>query len=222
MNITERGVATLICGLGLFSLSIPSPAQADGLGGISGFEPPPNVCGTASLTPVVVTNTTSITQTLTINVPGGGMAEQVTFLTSASDFNGECPQRDGTGVAGQNADAWTQTVSVSPGTLESFYLSLGGVDYNLATSGNVFAFNGGASIYGITSGVIAQLNLGGDEKFISLGTSYEFLGPNMLPGFNLFECNTVQNPSSSDIFTTATMLKPYAAITATGPTYESG
>lgn len=223
MNITKRGVAALVCGLVLFSLSITSPAQADGLGGISGFEPAPNVCGTASLTPVVVTNATNITQTLTIKTTAGGMAEQVTFLTSASQFNGECPQRDGTGVAGQNADAWTQTVSVSPGTSESFYLSLGGVDYNLLTGGNTFAFNGGASIYGITSGVIAQLNLGADEQFKSLSTSYEFLGPNMLPGFNLFECNTVPNAAGgTDIFTTATMLTPYAAVTTAGPTYDSG
>lgn len=207
-------------------LALATPAQADGLGGISGWQPPTEVCGTANLMPVVATNATNQTQTLTINAPAGGMSEQVRFMTSQSDFVSNCPSRNGSGEAATNSPAWTQTVTVDPGTSQTFYLSLGGVDYTLLGN-DAFTISGGTTpdpIQGspIPAEVTFTLDLGMDEQYESLSSYYGGLGSTSVPGFNLLACNTESLTPGGDIYATSQVLTPYAQANGTpGPTYGS-
>ena len=196
-----------------FGAAIAPAAHADGLGGISGWQPTPTVCGKTNYVPVVVTNATNQTQTGSVTVPYG-TATQIGLYTSGEDVYqstlganlvGECPNM----TYQSPADAFSQNFTVAPGQTNVYWLLAGGLDENLIGDSHNIGFGGlpantpGQSWYDL------DLNLGITESFVSLNPNYTWTGgtntDNNQNGFNLVKCDT-----DGGVFTTDQVLTPYA------------
>ena len=208
------GIGTTALLLGALA-GAASPASAEGLGGITGWQPPTAVCGTANVVPVVITNYTNQSQTGSITIPPN-LTEQV--QVNPVDFSAQCPQRpaDATGNYQQQTPAYQQNLTVNPGQSASFMLAMGGVDYNLAGVSNTFAIGGlpigstNPSWYNFT------LGLNADESFSYLELSWSNTGgiqaSNNQNGFNVVQClpQSFSNGSGPiDITATTNILTQY-------------
>lgn len=190
------------------ALAAAPSASADGIGGISGWEPPTKVCGEGNLVPVLMTNATSSPQTYTWTV-SGDLAEQVEVDPSQS---ANCPSRTGTGDWQQDGTGYVYSETVQPGETVSFDVLFGGVDENLIGDSNTFEVSGipnGPSWYDM------QLDLNLDGSFKLLYAYYENTGGtganNGQNGFNIVQCSPSTLPSSGsvNVFPTPVVLTPY-------------
>lgn len=196
-----------------FGAVLAPAAHADGLGGISGWQPTPTVCGKTNYVPVVVTNATNQTQTGSVTVPYG-TATQIGLYTTGEDVYqstlganllGECPNM----TYQSPADAFSQNFTVAPGQTNVYWLLAGGLDENLIGDSHNIGFGGlpantpGQSWYDL------DLNLSATESFEYLSPNYTWTGgtntDNNQNGFNLVKCDM-----NGGVFTTDQVLTPYA------------
>lgn len=198
-----------------FGATIPPAAHADGLGGVSGWEPVPPECGKTDFVPVVVTNATDQSQTGSVTVPYG-TATQVGVFTSENGvyapgslfglmLQGDCPNMTYVSPAAE----YQQNFTVGPGQTNVYWLAAGGLDQNLFGDSTSIGFGGlpantpGQSWYDL------DLTLGITESFASLSPNYTWTGgtnsDNNQNGFNLVKCDM-----NGGVFTTDQVLTPYA------------
>lgn len=208
-------------------VSIPllvSPAQADGLGGISGWQPPSAICGEGNVLPLLFGNYTDEPQTVTITV-SGNLAEQVSINSFQSP---DCPGRDGTGRWAQTGSSFAQQFVVGPGQISAQSITLGGVDENLL-GGNSFTMTGvdgfDAST-GIGQWYSFALDLNADESFVSLQSSYFQTGgidsTNEQNGFNILNCSPSAPTAGETVSIVGPVASPYAGGNTNGPKFLPG
>ena len=198
-----------------FGAVIAPAAHAEGLGGISGWEPVPSECGRTNYVPVVITNATDQSQTGSVTVPYG-TATQVGIYNSQNGvygpgslfglmLQGDCPNM----TYVPDAPEYQQNFTVAPGETTVFWMAAGGLDRNLFGDSPNIGFGGlpantpGQSWYDL------NLTLGITESFASLAPNYTWTGGtdtnNNQNGFNLVKCDT-----NGGVFTTDQVLTPYA------------
>lgn len=201
-------------GIALAGVALAAPAaHADGLGGVSGWEPSPTVCGRTNFVPVVVTNATDQDQTGSVTVPYG-TATQVGIFTQQDDvydsifglnLTGQCPNM----TYQSPGQEYSENFTVPAGDTSVFWVALGGLDENLIGDSHMIGFGGlpqntpGQSWYDM------QLNLSATESFNNLSPQYTWTGgtdsSNNQNGFNLVKCDL-----NGGVFTTDQVLTPYA------------
>lgn len=216
----------IACAIGVVgALVLAPPAHADGLGGISGWQPPTAVCGEANVVPLLFGNFTEQAQTVTITVTGN-LAEQVTLNPWQSP---NCPQRDGTGRWEQNGPNYTQTITVPPGQISAQSIGLGGVDENLLT-GNSFTMSGNVEANpgeDIGTWYTFALDLNADDSFVSLQSSYFMTGgidstTNDQNGFNILNCSPSIPAAGDSVSIVGPVASPYSMDNIKGPKYGPG
>lgn len=144
----------------------------EGLAGIAGWEPVPNVCGLSSANPVVITNTYNQPQTLSLTV-NDGLSAQVNFFPNWGAYGGSpmaqgCPGRT---LYYSAPPGYTQDVTIPANSSGYFVLGMGGLDYNLAEVSNDLAIGaGGSSWYDF------HLALNADESFKYVQLQYQNTG----------------------------------------------
>lgn len=191
--------------------------RADGLGGITGWEPTPPVCGSGSLTPVVVANTydTPMSYSITVNQE---LSTQVAFSDDGAVALGcSRPEID-------NGTAYTQDVTVPANGTSIAYLFMGGVDHNLIETSHSIAIGAGGSQW-----YDFNLNLNGDESFENVQLNYDGTGgtdtsQNVQTGlFNVMACDPVNNPTAATgINVTSTIVSNYSDKDTQPYSYGSG
>jgi hypothetical protein len=217
--------AIAVAGVGL----VAPAAHADGLGGVSGWEPSPTVCGRTNYVPLVISNATDQDQTGSVTVPYG-TATQVGIFTSedgvytsdslfALNLSGQCPNM----TYQSPGQEYSENFTVSAGDTSVFWVALGGLDENLIGDSHKIGFGGlpentpGQSWYDL------QLNLTATESFGNLAPMYSWTGgtntDNNQNGFNLVRCDLI-----GGVFTTDQVLTPYARGYSPSniPAYSSG
>ena len=194
---------------------IGAPAQADGLAGISGWQPPTAVCGTANVVPLLITNATNSPQTGSMTV-GGDLTEQVQI--NPANLDAQCPSRTGSGNWQQNGSTYSSNLSVQPGTTQTFILALGGVDENLIGTSHTFSIGGLAAGTANASWYDFDLTLNADMSFSSLSPYYSGTGgtdpaTNGQNGFNIVECDpsSFTTGETVTINPTAQVMTPYSS-----------
>lgn len=208
-------VALVASALVGFAAAVAPAVHAEGLGGVSGWEPVPPECGKTDYVPVVVTNATDQSQTGSVTVPYG-TATQVGLYTSQDGvygagslfglmLQGDCPNMTYAPVA----SVYQQNFTVAPGQTNVYWLAAGGLDRNIVGDSHNIGFGGlpantpGQSWYDL------NLTLGVTESFASLTPNYTWTGgtdtTNNQNGFNLVQCDT-----NGGVFTTDRVLTPYA------------
>lgn len=209
-------------GLIIVAVASTTPAAAEGLGGITGWQPPTAVCGEANIVPLLVANYTNVPQTGSITVDGD-LAEQVTINPYSPST---CPSRDGTGRWSQNGTNYTQNVTIQPGTVGTYMISLGGVDDNLIGDDHTFSIGG---LPGGTSGQSwydFSLTLNADESFKYLQSYYENTGgtemTNGQNGFNILSCNPIVPAAGDNVTVQGPIGSPFSSRSVNGPGYGFG
>lgn len=208
--------ATMSMTVATTSLSGAPLAQAEGLGGVSGWQPSPNVCGTGNTVPVLIGNSSDVAQTGSVTVPGG-LAANVQIFTSTQNPG----DAQGCGRAeNMSAPGYSFNFSVAPYSSIYFWVVLGGVDYNaIGDSHNI-------ALGGLPSGIPGQgwydmqLSLTATESFNGLQANYEGTGGtngSNQNNFNLVQCDT--NTSAGSVNLTSTILTPYSTSDTNGPWY---
>ena len=130
-------LATFVAFLSLFAQPAFANLNDDGefvAGAFTGYGLMPTVCGGSSITPVFVTNYTSVPQTgsITINPELTYEVEVFSSAAAAQDSPyGQCVAR---GEIEGATNAFTSDFTVQPGQTSLFYLGMGGTDYNLAST----------------------------------------------------------------------------------------
>lgn len=206
-----------------------APAHAEGLGGISGWQPAPTECGTANVVPLLIGNYTTQTQTGSITIDGD-LAEQVQVSAIPTTLGSPvCPGRDGTGIESGDGIDFQEDFTVAPGQVAAYAIELGGVDENLATASHTFSIGGLPSNVPNAQWYDFQLSLSGiNESFKGLQPYYSMTGgtdsaTNTQNGFNILSCSPSTLPSSSgsssSVSITGPVLSPYSASTAYPPSY---
>ena len=205
------------CALLGIALIAPS-ARADGLGGISGWQPVPNTCGgPASIFPVLVTNATNVPQTGSITI-GPGLTAQVEVFDTyqqalQSPFGvfvnsgGACPGRPEL----ESEPQFQQNFPVGPGQVQTWWMAVGGMDYNLIDDTHNIAIGGLPSGTAGASWYDFNVTLGMDEQFKNIQLQYQSTGgintDNNQNGFNVVACQTTANGT---LVPTTTVLSPYS------------
>lgn len=194
-------------------------AQADGLGGVSGWQPSPNVCGTGNTIPVLIGNGTDQVQTGSVTVPSG-LAANVQIFTAT----------EGTGTAQgcgrsetMQAPGYSYNFTVQPYSSTYFWVVLGGVDYNAIGDSHNIAFGGLPSNTPGQSWYDMELSLSATESFNGLQANYEGTGGtngNGQNGFNLVGCDV--NSSAGTVGLSSNILTPYSKGDTNGPSYGWG
>lgn len=181
-------------------------------GGFTGWSLPPMVCGGSSISPVIITNYTSVPQTGSITINPGLSLEAAVFTsaTQASDSPyGVC---EGRSPGPGNPQAFTSNFTVNPGETSVYYLGMGGTDYNLINTSHNIAIGGLPNGSPNPSWYDFILNLTADEGFSSLQLSYKNTGGtgsnNNQNGFNVV---AIENGVA-----TTTILSPYSSKNAGG------
>ena len=217
----KKKMATLIAGSVLVAVTtgVAPAVQAEGLGGVSGWQPSPNVCGTGNTIPVLIGNGTDQVQTGSVTVPGG-LAANVQIFTPA----------EGTGTAQgcgrsetMQAPGYSYNFTVQPYSSTFFWVVLGGVDYNAIGDSHNIAFGGLPSNTPGQSWYNLELSLTATESFNGLQANYEGTGGtngNGQNGFNLVGCDT--NTSAGTVNLSSYILTPYSSGDTNGPSYGWG
>lgn len=224
------GSAIAASGIALAGVALAAPAaHAEGLGGVTGWEPTPTVCGKTNYVPVVVTNATDQDQTGSVTVPYG-TATQVGIFTSenavytsdslfALNLTGQCPNM----TYQSPGQEYSENFTVPAGQTSVFWVALGGLDENLIGDSHKIGFGGLPSNTPGQSWYDMQLNLTATESFGNLTPMYSWTGgtntDNNQNGFNLVRCDT-----NGGVFTTDQVLTPYAKGYSPSniPQYDSG
>jgi len=195
--------------------ALTAPAQADGLGGISGWQPPTAVCGTADFVPLLITNATNTSQTGSMTI-GGDLTEQV--AVNPYDFNANCPSRTGSGRWQQNGSTYSANLTVPPGQTQVFTLALGGVDENLIGTSHTFSIGGLPGGTSNASWYDFALTLNADDSFTGLYPYYSGTGgtdpaTNGQNGFNIVACNpgSFTTGETVTVTPTAQVMTPYSS-----------
>lgn len=214
MIASIAGAVVVTAGL----LAAPA-AQADGLGGVSGWSPSTNVCGTGNTIPVLIGNATDTVQTGSVTVPSG-LAANVQIFTAA----------EGTGSAQgcgrsetMQAPGYSYNFTVQPYSSTYFWVVLGGVDYNAIGDSHDIAFGGLPSNTPGQSWYDMKLSLSATESFDGLQSNYEGTGGtngNGQNGFNLVGCDT--NAAAGTVGLSSQVLTPYSSRDTNGPWYGWG
>jgi hypothetical protein len=218
----KAGMAISAAALLGFSLSA-SAVYADGLGGITGWQPPVASCGTANIVPLLVANLTNESQTGSITIDGD-LAEQVTINPYQS---AQCPQRDGTGWYSQDGNNYTTNFTVPAGQTAAYVISMGGVDLNLITSSNTFSIGGDANGASNAQWYDFKLTLNADESFKYLQSYYSGTGgtssaSNKQNGFNILSCNPIVPTAGQNVSVVGPLGTPYSGGNRNGPGYGWG
>ncbi len=215
-------MATLVAGIGLLATTLmatPS-ANADGLGGVSGWQPSPNVCGTGNTIPVLIGNGTDQVQTGSVTVPSGLAANVQIFTASEGTGTAQGCGRSET----MQAPGYSYNFTVQPYSSTYFWVVLGGVDYNAIGDSHNIAFGGLPSNFpGGQSWYNMELSLTATESFSGLQANYEGTGGtngNGQNGFNLVGCDT--NTTNGTVNLSSAILTPYSSGDTNGPSYGWG
>ena len=211
-RLIVAGAISALAGAGILGAA---PAQAEGLGGITGWQPVPSECGRTNYVPVVITNATDQSQTGSVTVPYG-TATQVGIFTSQDGvyspgslfglmLQGECPNM----TYQSPAPEYQRNVTGAPGETVVFWMAAGGLDQNLFGDSMNIGFGGLPSNTPGQSWYDLNLNLGLTESFEHLSPNYTWTGgtntTNNQNGFNLVKCDT-----NGGVFTTDQVLTPAA------------
>lgn len=203
----------------LMTALLAAPASGDGLGGVSGWQPVPDTCGgPSSIFPVLVTNASNVSQTGSITIGPGLTAQAQVFATQAQalqspfgayiNSGGVCPGRPEI----ESAPAFQQNFTVAPGQTSTWWMAVGGMDYNLIGDTHNIAIGGLPSGTSGASWYDFQVFLGLDENFDYLQLEYSGTGgintDNHQNGFNAVACNT---PAGGSVSPTTSVLTPYAS-----------
>ncbi len=198
-----------------FGAAVAPAAHAEGLGGITGWQPVQSECGRTNYVPVVITNATDQSQTGSVTVPYG-TATQVGIFTSQDGvyapgslfglmLQGECPNM----TYQSPAPEYQRNFTAAPGETVVFWMAAGGLDQNLFGDSMNIGFGGLPSNTPGQSWYDLNLNLGLTESFEHLSPNYTWTGgtntTNNQNGFNLVKCDT-----NGGVFTTDQVLTPAA------------
>ena len=213
--LTTSSMAAVLAA-GVVGFAAPA-AQAEGLGGVSGWSPSTNVCGTGNLIPIVIGNTTDSLQTASITVAEGTAANVQVFTSLAAAQNAQ-----GCGRAeNMTAPGYSLNFSVAPQSTNVYYAMLGGVDYNAIGDSHNIAFGGLPSNTPSQGWYNLELSLTATESFNGLQANYEGTGGtngSNQANFNLVACNTANNA----VNLTDNILTPYSVGDTNGPSYGWG
>jgi len=202
-----------------FSAAALAPvAHADGLGGVSGWQPSPAVCGSASLMPVIVTNASQIEQTGSVTVASQLAANVQLFTTYGGAQNAQGCQRSEMATF----PGYSYNFTVPAGGQTTFWAVLGGVDENDIGNSHNIAFGGLASGTSGQGWFNMELQMNGMQSFTGLQSNYSGTGGtngSNQNNFNLVKC-TVN--SAGNTVPTPTILTPYTSGDANGPWYGKG
>lgn len=213
----KLAVTAGILGVGLVMAAIPS-AYADGLGGISGWQPSPDICADQNQIPILVTNASQIEQTGSITVNDNLAANVQVFETQAA--LGDASWCGNDLDAGQG---YSYNFTVQPGQTAVYWAALGGVDSNDYKGSQAIAIGGLPSNTSGASWYDFFLNLKSTLGFEALQVQYDHTGgtntsTNNQNNFNVIPCNT----SNGGVQPGYGTLTPFAAAQAEGPTYYTG
>jgi len=217
-NVKPASIAAL--GSVALMLCVVPSVRAEGLGGVSGWAPSPNVCGTANLIPIVIGNATNQSQTGSVTVPDELSANAQIFPSyQAAQFAQGCGRAEI-----QSSPGYTYNFTVLPNSSAVFWGVFGGVDVNAITSSHNIGFGGLASGTSGQSWYDLRLSLTATESFSALVPSYSGTGgtdpaTNNQNGFNLVQCNT----ANGNVELTDVILTPYSqTTTSTSNIYSWG
>jgi hypothetical protein len=181
-------------------------------GGITGWPLPPVVCSRSSISPVVVSNYTSVPQTGSITINPNLSLEVAVFdsATAASDSSyGTCET-----TPFGNAKAFTSDFTVQPGETTVYYLGMGGMLNSLINTYNEHNI----AIGGLPNGASDpmwydfNLNLAESTDFTSLNLTYNNTGgTGSNNGQNGFNVVAIENGVA-----TQNILSPYPSTEAAG------
>lgn len=212
-------VSLAAAALAASALTAAPVAYADGLGGISGWQPTPDVCGGQNQIPILISNASEVPQTGSITVNDNLAANVGVYATQAA-MVAAAPPCEGTENAGQG---YSLNFTVQPGETAVYWAWLGGVDSNDYLGSQDIAIGGlpsgtpGASWYDFQLNLTALLGFGSMQVQYSGtgGTDMRTSGQN---NFNVIPCWQQDGNVNPGVGT----LTPYSAGNATGPTYGSG
>ena len=217
MRIVTRILVAALLATGM--TGVAPATQADGLGGVSGWQPSPNVCGEGNIIPVLIGNGTDQVQTGSVTVPNG-LAANVQIFTA----------EQGTGTAQgcgrsemMQAPGYSYNFTVQPYSSIYFWAVLGGVDYNAIGDSHNIAFGGLPSNTPGQSWYNLELSLTATESFSGMQANYEGTGGtngNGQNGFNLLGCGV--NSAAGTVTLSSNVLTPYSSGDTNGPWYGWG
>jgi hypothetical protein len=201
------------------TLATTLPVSAEGLGGISGWQPPTQVCGATSFFPVLFQNNTDTVQTASITI-APHTSGQVHFgsdsgsVASAAGCNRP--------VWGYNPGQFQQNITVQPGQTDVYYMAIGGKDYNLIGAAHSFAIGGLPSGTSGASWYDFGFSLNVDESFQNLWAYYSNTGGtasnNGQNGFAVAQCNTSNTPGGGQTVTVGSkVITPWSSNTYNTP-----
>lgn len=215
MEMKSRRLRRIAAGVALAvlpALALTPGARADGLAGISGWEPVPNSCGKTSIFPVVISNFTAAQQQGSVTI-AQGLSAQVQVFASEEDLmaspfgalmQGQCSRPE---IMSAPEVQNNFTVNASDTTV--LWVAAGGVDYNLIDNSHKVGFGGLPAGTPNASWYDFGLELNADESFVNWVVSYSWTGgtdtTNNQNGFNLVQCNT----GGGNLVTSDTILTPY-------------
>lgn len=199
----------------LSSMLGASPALAEGLGGISGWQPPTQVCGATSFFPVLFENATDETQTASITI-APRTSGQVHFGSNAG--NVASAAQCGRPTWGYNPGAFNQNITVGPRQTAVYYMAIGGKDYNLVGAAHSFAIGGLPGGTSNASWYDFGFSLNVDESFQNLWAYYSNTGGpasnNGQNGFAIWSCNVSPTKGGGQTITVGeTLITPWSSNT---------
>lgn len=218
---TIKTMTTLSLGAVVAAATImTAPAtHADGLGGVSGWQPSPDVCGEGNTIPVLIGNGTDQVQTGSVTVPGGLAANVQIFTPAEGTGNAQGCGRSET----MQAPGYSYNFTVQPYSSTFFWVVLGGVDYNAIGDSHNIAFGGLPSNTPGQGWYDMELSLTATESFSGLQANYEATGGtngSNQNGFNLVGCDT--NTAAGTVGLSSNILTPYSSGDTNGPWYGWG
>jgi hypothetical protein len=177
-------------------------------GPITGWQLPPVVCANSSISPVVVSNYTSVPQTGSITI-NSELSSQVGVYASAQAAS-DSPF--GICFGGISTTALTTNFVVDPGQTNVYYLGMGGTNKNLVSTSHNIAIGGLPNGTANPKWYDFVLSLTSDEDFSSLKLSYNNTGGiGSSNGQNGFNVVAIENGVA-----TQNILSPYSSTNAGG------
>jgi hypothetical protein len=212
------------------SLFIDSTANDDpgtSIGSVTGFGLLPTVCDGSSISPVVITNYTSIAQTGSITVNPGLEMEVGVFPTAVDANNSQfsqCSLRNPNSRS--SGTAIQENFTLQPGQTAVYYLGLGGTGHDLVFPSHNIAIGGLPSGASNASWYDFWLDITSQYDFESLTLNYQGTGgsgDNGQNGFNVTMVTQTANPDGSTTFQNSdTILSPFSKTNTNGSWNGSG